>query len=79
MNFGDIISEKEFRKYMKDHPDVEMITTSSKEKAKIIYEEKLWRNVEEGTTIQIYWKEPDVIDGEHTMIWKRHFYGEVIN
>lgn len=79
MNFGDLVSEKEFRKYIKEHPEVETITVGSKDKAKIVFEEALWCNVESGTRIQVYWKEPDVIDDEHTMIWKRHFYGEVIS
>lgn len=79
MNYGDLVSEKEFKKYIKEHPEVETITVSSEHKAKLVYEEELWRNVEPGKKVQVYWKEPDIIDGEHSMIWKRHFYGEVTN
>ena len=47
MNYGDLISEKEFKKYIKDHPNIEIITTTSESKAKVIYEENtlLYGNV----------------------------------
>lgn len=78
MNYGDLVSEKEYRALLKKEPNIQTITTATEQKAEEVYNERLWHNVAPGTKLMIFWKTPDIINEEHTMIWKRHFYKEII-
>lgn len=77
--YGDLLSQKEFD--VISHPTDRTqfcITLRTEKQCEIWFLNEEWAFLPVGTRVLIFWQSPRTGEGEHLMIWKRHFFGEFI-
>ncbi len=77
--YGDLVSQKEFDELSKSHNQTLFcITLKNEKQCEQWFLNQEWCFVPVGAKVMMFWRSPRTGEGEHIMIWKRHFFGEFI-